>query len=78
MKENHVNWTNIIVVATIILIIVDAILAMRCAGFGFSTELGIYKATGWHATVGEIANGVVHPDYQTHLDIFDIIRLWNV
>lgn len=78
MKEYRVNWIKVGVIAAIILMIVDAVLAMKCAGFGFSTELGIYKVTGWHATIGEIARGVIHPDYQAHLNILDVIRLWGV
>lgn len=76
MKEKFLNV--FIAIMVVIFMVEIAVIAMHFAGFEFSLEYGIYKATGWHATFGEIMNGVRHIDYQTHLNVFDIIRLWNV
>ena len=79
MYKYRVNWMTMI--AIIIWMVVGVLLiavAMRYAGFEYSTECGIYKAVGWHATIGELIDGVKHINYKTHLNIIDIIRLWNV
>lgn len=61
-----VMWLVVVVSLAVFLI------AMLQGSIGYDTTLGLYSAGNWHATVGELIEGIAHYEH-TNMNIFEAI-----